>query len=136
MNTIIPAALNDKQLATCKRHLRERSRACLEAIHRELQHSDNERYIDLAGSVHDVAEESVADLLTDLDLSGIDLMVLEVQDIEAALLRIANRSYGVCLDCGESIGDERLSVHPTAMRCRPCQQHYEISHPGAGHTSL
>ncbi len=136
MNTVMSAALDREQLATCKRHLLDRSSACLEEIHRELQHSDNERYIDFAGSVHDVADESVADLLTELDLLGVDLIVREVQDIEAALLRIASGNYGVCLDCGDPVAYQRLAVQPTAKRCRACQQRYELSHAGVGYASL
>jgi len=136
MNTITSGFLNIEQLAACKRLLQERSTACLEEIRGELLRSDNERYIELAGSVHDAAEESVADLLSDVGLQSVDRLVQEAQDIEAALLRIANGSYGVCTDCGEPIGYQRLSVYLTAKRCQPCQQRYENSHAGAGHASL
>lgn len=136
MNTITSGILNDEQLAACKRQLQERGDACLEEIHGELLRSENERYIELAGSVHDVAEESVADLLSYVGLRSVDRLVQEAQDIEAALLRIADGGYGACTDCGESIGYQRLSVYPTAKRCRPCQQRYEVSHAGVGHASL
>jgi len=136
MNTINSATLNDEQLVACKRLLQERSTASLEEIRGELLRSDNERYIELAGSVHDVAEESVAALLSDVGLQSVDRLVQEAQDIEAALLRIANGSYGVCTDCGEPIGYQRLSIYLAAKRCRPCQNRYEVSHAGAGHASL
>ena len=38
-------------------------------------------------------------------------------EIEAALLRIGDGSYGVCQVCGEPIGAERLSAIPWARLC-------------------
>ncbi|MDP2664295.1 MAG: TraR/DksA C4-type zinc finger protein [bacterium] len=44
-----------------------------------------------------------------------------IADDEAALARIADGTYGVCVDCGGKIPDERLVVIPYASRCTPCQ---------------
>jgi len=41
--------------------------------------------------------------------------------IDAALQRIADGSYGLCVDCGVSIPTARLHANPTAMRCVDCQ---------------
>lgn len=40
--------------------------------------------------------------------------------IDAALLRVADGSYGVCLGCGVRIADERLEALPTTTRCIGC----------------
>jgi DnaK suppressor protein len=45
----------------------------------------------------------------------------ELQDIEVALARIADGSYGACIDCGAEIGRARLKADPTLTRCLPCQ---------------
>jgi len=128
--------LNHDQLVFLKQALQERRTAVLEEIRAELLRSDNERYLELAGSVHDIADESVADLLVDLGVQNIDRLVEEVRDIEEAQLRIARGSYGTCLDCSAPIGYERLTYYPTAKRCHQCQQHYEASHAGSQHASL
>lgn len=44
----------------------------------------------------------------------------EIRMIEAALARIADGSFGVCVACGDPISDERLAVVPHAARCRAC----------------
>lgn len=44
-----------------------------------------------------------------------------IADDEAALARIADSIYGICVDCGGEIPDERLVVIPYASRCTPCQ---------------
>ena len=44
----------------------------------------------------------------------------EIRQIEAALGRIAEGSFGICVACGDPISDERLAVVPHAARCRNC----------------
>ena len=34
---------------------------------------------------------------------------------------IADKSYGICNDCGSPIDPRRLVAQPTALRCRECQ---------------
>lgn len=44
----------------------------------------------------------------------------ELEDIDAALRRIADGTYGICLDCDAHIGIERLRAVPTANLCIGC----------------
>lgn len=44
----------------------------------------------------------------------------ELKAIDAALSRIKNDAYGVCLICEEDISDERLEAVPHATLCRKC----------------
>ena len=44
-----------------------------------------------------------------------------IGDNNAALMRIESGTYGVCVDCGREIPDERLLVIPYASRCVSCQ---------------
>ncbi len=130
--------LSDEQAADFRKRLAARRAELLEDVRQELLRSDNERYIDLAGTVHDHGEEAIADLLADLAIAEIDWQVREIADIERALQRIAVGSYGVCTDCGEEIDHERLAVYPTAKRCYACQQRYELARaePGKGRRTL
>lgn len=41
-------------------------------------------------------------------------------DIDAALARLADGSYGVCQACGQPIGAERLAARPAARTCIGC----------------
>ncbi len=50
------------------------------------------------------------------------------EDIEAALKRIEDGSYGRCVDCGQQIPDERLDARPEAARCIADQQKYDAAH--------
>lgn len=110
-----------------KTRLEERHRALRKEIVAALEESAREDYAVLAGQVHDREDESLADLLVDVRNAGIDRHVVELRDIEAALMRIASSTYGVCTDCGAAIVPARLEAYPTAKRCRACQEKHERS---------
>jgi RNA polymerase-binding protein DksA len=44
----------------------------------------------------------------------------EISKIARALDQIKNNTYGVCVDCGETIPMARLEAHPFADRCIRC----------------
>lgn len=108
--------------------LRTRLGALRTEIHEALLRSDTETYGELAGRVHDAEEESLADLMTDVNLAEISREVEEVRDIDAAMRRIADRTYGSCVDCGDPIDSTRLEVYPTAKRCLTCQRQHELKY--------
>ena len=43
-----------------------------------------------------------------------------LRNIEAALWRIDDGSYGLCRDCDKPINPKRLEFDPTALRCVDC----------------
>ena len=46
-------------------------------------------------------------------------------DIDAALKRIEDGTYGVCSNCGTEIPEERLEARPWATLCIDCQRGQE-----------
>jgi DnaK suppressor protein len=46
----------------------------------------------------------------------------EIDEIEAALRRMAAGTYGVCVGCGERIAFQRLRALPEARRCIRCEK--------------
>lgn len=57
----------------------------------------------------------------------------ELDAIDAALARMDDGDYGLCIDCGGAIGAQRLAAQPVALRCIGCQTKAER---GQGHASL
>ena len=51
------------------------------------------------------------------DLSILDSIEGELADIEHALQRLDDGSYGTCEACGKSIGDDRLEAMPATRYC-------------------
>ncbi|HEV8132055.1 MAG TPA: TraR/DksA family transcriptional regulator [Acidobacteriota bacterium] len=45
--------------------------------------------------------------------------------IEAALRRVQEGTYGECIDCGNPLPTKRLDVIPWASRCMACQEIFE-----------
>ncbi len=101
--------------------LRDRSAQLRAQIHDALLRSDAEQYSKLAGEVHDMEDQALADVLVDLDLAEVSHHIQELRDIDAALRRIALLTYGTCVSCGEPIEPRRLEAYPTAKRCFACQ---------------
>lgn len=117
--------LDQKEVEQVRQRLLRRLNEVRADIQRELRKYDSETYGQLADRVADSGEQSVADLLVDVDLAEVDRDVAECRDIEAALLRLADRSYGSCVDCEEPIAAERLEYSPAVSRCYECQQRFE-----------
>ncbi len=70
-------------------------------------------------------DDGAADAAAEMDVAMVIRESQELQDIEAALARIGDGSYGSCIDCGREIGRARLQASPTARRCLPCQEEDE-----------
>lgn len=123
--------LTQAEIIHFKRVLEQRFLDLREDIRQALLQSDEQSYVELAGRVGDLEDFSAADLLVDVALADIDRRVAEIRDIDAALLRIADGNYGVCIDCRDEIEAQRLEAYPTANRCTPCQTTYEqrYAHP-------
>ncbi|MFO7564555.1 MAG: TraR/DksA family transcriptional regulator [Enhygromyxa sp.] len=50
---------------------------------------------------------------------------VQLQRIKAALTRIDEGEYGLCVDCDEPINPRRLAFNPTAPLCLTCAQRHE-----------
>ena len=52
----------------------------------------------------------------------------ELDAIDAALQRIEDGVYGVCIDCGVDVPAARLHAAPETARCVGCQTKFEHAH--------
>ena len=109
-----------------RRALEERRTLLLEELRRDAgRRLREERFGELAGPVHDLGDESIAALLSDVGNAELSRDVEELREVEAARTRLAERAYGICVDCGAQIGFERLHAAPAAARCVECQARHE-----------
>lgn len=113
-----------------EQRLRAREAALREHIRAALLETKRQDYAELAGLVHDRADEAVADLVTGANFAAIDREVDELHEVEDALERVRTGSYGVCDACGETIERERLDAYPTARRCIECEHRREAGRAG------
>ena len=52
--------------------------------------------------------------------------------VQQAIQRLADGSYGTCVDCGKEIPAERLKAQPEAIRCVDDQRRFEAAHGSTG----
>ena len=127
--------LQNKQVEQLRTAMRARQVELREEIRQALIKSDSEHYLQIADSVRDLEDESFADLIVDVGLAEIDRDLDELRAIDAALLRVADGSYGVCKVCEKPIDLKRLNLTPHALRCFDCQTIFERTHfQKTGHT--
>ena len=56
-----------------------------------------------------------------MSLESKNRALLTLKQIEAALGRVKDGSYGVCLKCEEEISEKRLKARPESPFCTACQ---------------
>ena len=125
--------LSDRQRDELQERLAKRREALRAEIQRELANSDDPRVTGFMNQLVATEDWVLADILTDLDIATVTRDVGELAEVDGALARIAEGSYGTCSDCGEPIGWPRLNAQPTAERCIACQQKLEVRSGRPGH---
>jgi len=108
--------------------LSERKQTMRDEIRVGLGGIRGETHEDLLSGTSDAGDESLATLITDVAYAEVARDAAELQDILAAEARLAAGTYGICIDCEDSIPAARLSAYPTAKRCIRCQQVREATH--------
>lgn len=79
---------------------------------------------------HQSDDWAQADAERDLAFALEERESAELIAIDEALKRIADGSYGLCIDCGDQIATARLHASPTALRCVACQEKLEKAQGG------
>lgn len=77
--------------------------------------------------VKDSVDMSLLDVNQELSLRLGERESQMVADIDQALLRIEEGTYGVCARCGKTIDERRLEAVPTARYDAACQAEIEAS---------
>ncbi|MGI9302250.1 MAG: TraR/DksA family transcriptional regulator [Gammaproteobacteria bacterium] len=88
------------------------------------QHAEQERDPPV-GEVHDQKDDAFRQSVTEKNAELTIRLETELQEIEGALQRIHDQTYGVCIDCGKEIAFQRLLAYPQARRCIDCKRRYE-----------
>ena len=130
------ANLTKNQLGQLRQKLLERQRVLVDEVRDKRAQAAAEGNEDAMGVVGDAGDESVVRMITDLDIQEAGRDVEELNDIEAALRRMDDGSYGDCDDCGQEIGFARLEVQPTATRCIADQEKFEKTFAQRGTPTL
>lgn len=76
-------------------------------------------------STMDTGDLSQLDLNEDIDYALLNMQIERLREVEEALDRLEEGTYGICEDCGATIHLERLKVLPFTTYCVRCQERRE-----------
>jgi RNA polymerase-binding transcription factor DksA len=105
--------------------LEERLKELLGGLSRSELAESTERAGLMLREVVDTKDMAFRAAAAELRELGLQHEARELADIRDALGRITAGTYGLCIECRETIPEERLVAWPTAKRCRPCQEMHE-----------
>jgi RNA polymerase-binding protein DksA len=77
------------------------------------------------GAGHDQADMGATSFERDQELTVVNNEREKLAQIDRALARIADGTYGVCESCGNPIGKGRSMAFPRATLCLTCKQREE-----------
>jgi RNA polymerase-binding transcription factor len=117
--------LNRRQIIELAYAMAQRRNVLMDEIRRDVERTRAEPYAGIAGATPDLGDEALADLLADVGEAEVTRDLGELRALESALERVADGTYGLCVDCGEDIPFVRLHAQPGAARCLACQQRHE-----------
>jgi len=112
-------------LKDIKRSLITRREAIVKEAKEEIAKYISGENRQLVDTALDDGDWAVVDISEDINLRRLAAHRKALHDIDEALRKIAEGSYGTCEECGEPIGEKRLSVLPAATLCVVCQGNKE-----------
>jgi DnaK suppressor protein len=121
--------ITQRQLKPLLEQLARREQDLRARIAEEMRRTDTEDYEQLDGVVGDDADRAFVETAVDIETGRVEQQMKELREIEAARERVAQGTFGICIDCGGAIEYERLRIYTPAVRCAECQTLYED--PGA-----
>ena len=77
------------------------------------------------GGVLDQGESSELDIQEEIEFALIQMKAETLNQIDAALHRLKEGTYGDCFECGDEIPKARLRALPFAVRCKHCEEDRE-----------
>ena len=90
-----------------------------------LDESEGESLAELSSIDQHQADLGTETFEREKDLAILERVEAELADVEHALRRLDDGTYGTCEACGRPIDDERLEALPAARLCRDDQQRAE-----------
>ena len=118
--------LNQDDLERFKVRLLEERRKILNDIEKLVQESNalgKDGTPDIGDEASDLSSRQLLLSLNEADRK-------KLREIDEALERIEESTYGICEECGEPISPKRLEVKPTAIYCVECKSRLEQRQKG------
>lgn len=114
-----PELANDLPLLEAR--LRQQRAALAAVLHVRTHQAEAPDELALANFFNSTEDRAEAASMNDTDIAQLNHEAQTLRQVDAALGRIADASYGRCAGCGEAIAPARLLAEPSAALCLACQ---------------
>ncbi|HJU23228.1 MAG TPA: TraR/DksA C4-type zinc finger protein, partial [Casimicrobiaceae bacterium] len=112
-----PTELSQGQRTALEAALRSRQQALRADVAAKLRNQEDPRLVGLRNRMEDTDDWAMADAMAAQDITLVSRDLTELANVEEALSRLADGTYGECVDCESPIPFPRLAAYPTARRC-------------------
>jgi len=109
-----------------KTMLLERRQTLTREIEELIARHRSDQLLQREQSVADTGDRSLQDSTGEQQISILEVRNRMRNQIDEALRRLEDGTYGTCEDCSRQINPERLKAMPFARRCVECQQKAEV----------
>ncbi|KXG75971.1 TraR/DksA C4-type zinc finger protein [Thermotalea metallivorans] len=118
--------MDKKRLEHFKHLLLEERKAAIDTLERMNENEPNTSFKDYFDELS-VYDNHPADIGTELFQMEMNFNLkenekLHLKEIDHALQKIEDGTYGQCITCGKEIPEERLEILPTAVQCMECEK--------------
>ncbi len=111
--------MEQKRLETFRKQLEERQKELRHLVNRT---EEDGRAADSADIAQDIADRASSSYQKEFLFHHSNSVRGMLQNVENALSRIREGSYGECVNCGNEIEPKRLEAVPWARHCLKCQE--------------
>ena len=122
-------ANNKTRQERLKKMLIERKRKMWNELRNEIFNKLGREYSKQFDNPQDLEELSFVDAIEDTGLAIADIRREELTNMDEAIGRLDEGTYGICEDCGVEISEDRLKVISFTPYCVNCQAKREEKKP-------
>src|SRR5687767_3530022 len=117
------AAAKSSRYTELKKMLEDRRRELMNEVQGKIRDARSEGTKER--EVLDQGESSELDIQEEIEFALIQMKAETLNQIDAALHRLEEGTYGDCFECGDEIPKARLRALPFAVRCKHCEEDRE-----------
>jgi DnaK suppressor protein len=123
---VVKGAASSLRREILRKILIARRQEVMKEIDELLSNRMSDEYQRRVDSAPDIGDQALLDTERVRDISILEMRNRMREQIDEALVKLEEGTYGRCADCKVEISEKRLSTVPFARRCVACQSKQEI----------
>ena len=123
---VVKSAASSLRKGILRKILIARRQEVMKEVDELLSNRMSDEYQRRVDSAPDVGDQALLDTERVRDISILEMRNRMREQIDEALVKLEEGTYGRCADCKVEISEKRLSTVPFARRCVACQSKQEL----------